>query len=292
MNVFVLWFSRLIGLLALLLPRRVQYALGWFLGFLWWDIFCLRRFTIFRNLSIVFPDLPKKEKKRLARQSLTWMGIHFIDFLKIPVLTEGYLRQRTIFEGIENYENAHRQGKGVYFLCLHMGNGDLGAAMLSIAGFPVNLISKKFKLKWVNDFWFGVREMKGTKFIDPHGSRTPFEILKAIGKNEVVIFVLDQFMGKPFGIETTFFGRKTGTAYGLALFALKSGTPVLPVYTFTDVDGKTRIVFEPPIQPIESETRDLQIKEMTQKYNESLEQIILRHPEQWMWVHRRWKTWQ
>lgn len=274
------------------MPRRARHAFGWMLGFLWWDVFRLRRFTIFRNLCIAFPDLPKRRKIEIARESLTWMGVHFLEFLTIPALGPGDLGRKVVFEGIEHYEKARAGGKGVYFLSLHVGNGDFGVALMSMAGIPIHLISKKFKQKWINDFWFGVRESRGTRFIDPHGPKTPFEILKAIGKNEVVVFVLDQFMGKPYGIETRFFGRKTGTAYGLALFALKTGSPVLPVYTYTDPSGRTRVVFEEPIPRVEVEDRDLQILQMTEKYNEALENIIRRHPEQWMWVHRRWKTWE
>jgi len=262
------------------------------LAFLWWDVLRLRWFTVYRNLTIVFPDFSKEEKRRLARESLFWMGFHVLEFLKIPQIDKKFVQRKAQFNGIEHYEKARRQGKGVYFLSLHMGQGDVGTAMMSVAGLPCHLISKKFKQQWLNDFWFGIREMKGTHFIDPHGRKTPFEILKAIGKNEVVIFVLDQFMGRPYGIPNTFFGRPTATAYGLALFSLKTDSPVLPVYTVTDKNGHYQIYFEAPILPIPGENRDLQIAEMTAEYNRALEKIILRHPEQWMWVHRRWKRWE
>ena len=99
-------------------------------------------------------------------------------------------------------------------------------------------------------------------------------------------------MGKPYGIETTFFGRKTGTAYGLALFAMKSKAPVIPVYAYRDEDLKTHVVFEEEIQVENIEDKDLQIRVMTQKYNDRVESIVRRHREQWMWVHRRWKKWE
>jgi KDO2-lipid IV(A) lauroyltransferase len=289
---FGLWFAKILSFFVSLIPRPLILLFGRFLGFLWWDVLRLRRFTIYRNLSIVFPDLSKQQKSEIARESLNRMGVNFLDFLRIPSLGPGYLRRHAIFEGLENYEEVRRRGKGVFMMSLHIGNGDFGVALMALAGIPVNLISKKFKQKWINDFWFGVREMRGTKFFDPHGKRTAFDILKATSQNQVVVFVLDQFMGKPFGIESTFFGRKTGTAYGLALFSLKSGVPVVPAYTYWDAQGKVHVVFEPPIEPVPGDDRDLQIKEMTEQYNRVLEKIILRHPEQWMWVHRRWKKWE
>lgn len=292
MSGFGLWIARILSFWVSLLPRSLVFAIGRFLGFLWWDVLRLRRFTIFRNLTIVMPDISKQQKIEIARESLTWMGVNFLDFLRIPSLNMRYLQKHAVFEGMENYEEARRRGKGVLMMSLHIGNGDLGVALMSIAGIPVNLISKHFKQKWINDFWFGVRKLRGTKFIDPHGKKNAFEILKAINQNEAVIFVQDQFMGKPFGIESTFFGRKTGTAYGLALFSLKTGAPVVPAHTYWDAQGKIHVVFGPPIPPIDGADRDLQIKEMTEKYNRTLENIILRHPQQWMWVHRRWKTWE
>lgn len=288
-----IWFAKFLSFLMFLCPQFLQIAMARFLAFLWWDLFRLRRLTIYRNLTIVFPDLSKAEKNRIAERGLFWMGYHFLEFLKIPLLTQARLKRQAVFHGIENYENAKLKQKGVLFLSLHLGSGDIATAMMSMAGLPCNLISKKFKQKIINDFWFGVRESKGTKFIDPHGRSTAFDILGALNRQEIVIFVLDQFMGKPYGIETTFFGRKTGTAYGLALFALKTGAPVLPVYTMTDEDGKQHIFFDPAIEAIEPEkNRDLQLLKMTTQYNQAIEKIILRFPEQWMWVHRRWKKWE
>lgn len=276
-----------------LMPLRVQWWLGLFFAWLWWDVFKLRRFTVYRNISIVFPKMPKAEKKKLIKKSLAWMGFQIIETLQLPQVDESWLGRRLIVEGLDRYQAAAGQGKGVLLLSLHLGNGDWGAAALPLAGVPTHLISKKFKLKRMNALWFGMREAKGTKFIDPHGAETAFQILKALKAKNAVIFVIDQFMGKPFGIETTFFGKKTGTAYGLALFATKTKAPVLPVYTYHDDEFRLHVVFgeEVPYQEFSSD-KDLQMAGMTQKYNSVLEQIILRHPEHWMWVHRRWKKWE
>lgn len=293
MNKFGLYFARAISFILLFCPRFIQKAISKLLAWLWWDVFKLRRWTIFKNLALVFPDISHEKKVELAKESLFWMSYHLIEFLRIPNFNLTKAKKQAIFHNIENYEKARSKNKGVLFLSLHIGGGDISTAWMSISGIPCHLISKKFKQKWINDFWFGVRELKGTKFIDPHGKSNAFEILAALKKNENVIFVLDQFMGKPYGIETDFFGKKTGTAYGLALFALKTKAPVVPIFTITDQNNKQHIYFEPEvIYESEFENRDLQIKMMTTQYNQVLEKIILRFPEQWMWVHRRWKKWE
>ena len=98
-------------------------------------------------------------------------------------------------------------------------------------------------------------------------------------------------MGKPYGVASTFFGRRTGTAYGLALFALKTKSPVLPIYTYEGRDKKLHIVIEPAVDTSAYVTEDKEESQakLTQAFNDKLEEIVRKHPEQWMWVHRRWK---
>lgn len=273
-------------------PKPLRWAFGVFLGTLWFDVLRLRRFTILKNLSIAFPDKSFQERKRIARLSMYNLCYNFVEFFLLPFMGQRWLKKDVVFHGFENYQRAQAKGKGVLLLSLHLGNGDIGIAAMSLFGLRIHVISKKFKNAFLNQLWFGTRERIGTKFMEPHGSSLAFDILKACRQNESVIFVIDQFMGRPYGIETTFFGRKTGTAYGLALFAMKTKAPVLPVYTYRDAQLRTHVVFEEEIQVEKIEDKDLQIRHMTQKYNDRVESIIRRFPDFWMWVHRRWKRWE
>ena len=105
-------------------------------------------------------------------------------------------------------------------------------------------------------------------------------------------FVMDQFMGQPFGVETKFFGKTTGTAYGLALFAMKTKAPVIPLYTRWDVSQKLHIYFDAPVDLSPYITEDIEENKVTitSHFNSILEKIIAQYPEDWMWIHRRWKT--
>lgn len=273
-------------------PQALRWSFAVFLGTLWFDVFRLRRFTILKNLTIAFPEKSFEERKRIARLSMYNLCYNFVEFCLMPFMNQKWLRKHVVFHGLENYERAKAKGKGVFLFSLHIGNGDVGCAAMSLHGLRIHLISKRFKNSFLNGLWFGVREKMGTRFLEPHGPSLAFDLLRACRQNETVIFVIDQFMGRPYGIETTFFGRKTGTAYGLALFALKTKAPVLPVYTYRDAQLRTHIVFEEEVQVEKIEDKDLQIRHMTQKYNDRVESIVRRYPEQWMWVHRRWKRWE
>lgn len=295
-NAFAVSLAFILGLF----PKTLHWKMACFLAWLWFDVLRLRRFTLLKNVTIGFPKKTKEERLWLAKESMRNLCYNFIEFTQLPNMNQKWLQNEVVFHGMENYENALKQNKGVLMFSMHIGNGDVGVAALALRGIYVNLISKKFKNEFLNQFWFGVREKKGTRFMEAHGKSLAFDILKACRKNETVIFVIDQFMGKPYGIETTFFGRKTGSAYGLSLFAMKTGAPVLPTWAYRDEKLRTHVVIEPEIPfealpPKPGETgkdKDLQTAYMTQKYNDKVEEIVRKRPEQWMWVHRRWKTWE
>lgn len=273
------------------LPRSWVRAAGILLGILWFDIFRFRRKIILNNLAIAFPQMSLAERTRIGRQSVYRMTANLGEFFTLPSVDSRWVARHAVVEGAEHLEKAAAQGKGVYLLSLHMGGYDIAASLIAMKGYDVSLISKFFKNRFMNDLWFGIRGAKGMQFIEPHGSKTAFEILKALKRQGLVIFVLDQFMGKPYGLETEFFGRKTGTAYGLSLFVLKTGSPVVPVYSVEGADGKMHLVFEPAVEleSLRTLEKDVAMLRMTQKFNDVLEGIIRRHPEEWLWLHRRWK---
>jgi KDO2-lipid IV(A) lauroyltransferase len=275
------------------LPVRIRMALGAVLGLLWFDVFRIRRKVAIENVTIAFPDLPQSERVRIARASLIHLGRTIVEYSLFPFFRDQDLARWFTFEGEEYVESALRAGHGAILLTLHLGNGDFATAALSRRGWPTHLISKEFKAQWLNDLWFGMRRKHGTTFISPE--KSSFEILRALRRGELVIFVLDQFMGPPIGCRTLFFGRETGTAMGCALMADRTKAPVLPVYTFRKPDGTHHIVFEKPLGFAFSEVkpddgpREKNIPAMTQAYTDKIEEIVRRHPEQWMWIHRRWK---
>ncbi|MFS4460385.1 lysophospholipid acyltransferase family protein [Bdellovibrio sp. HCB2-146] len=291
MKLLVNFFVQLFSFISKFLPRPLLRFTGLWAGVLWFDVFRFRRKIVLDNLTIAFPEWDEQKKVQVGRQSLYNMSYNFPELFAIPHMDQAWLDKYAVFEGWENVEKARAAGKGVFFLTLHLGNGDVAANAIEMKGQPIYMITKRFKTKWFDDLWFAMRGAKGVKYIDAHGTNNAFEILKALKKNGAVVFVLDQFMGRPFGIETTFFGKKTGTAYGLALFVQKTKAPVIPIYTYEGNDGKLHIVTEPEmdLSSYLSEDKDQAILQITQAFNNKLETIIRKYPEQWMWVHRRWK---
>ncbi len=279
--------SKLLAFIVWSLPRRMQLALGSAIGWLWFDGLRIRRKIAVDNVAIAFPEKTVEARTQVARASLHSMGQTLIEYFLFPFLTSKNVRNFVEIEGESHLREALAQNKGVIFMTLHSGNGDFAIAALSCLGYPMNLISKEFKAKWLNDLWFGMRRKLGTRFISPE--KSTFEILRALKRNEIVVFVLDQFMGPPIGVRTRFFGRETGTAMGCAVIADRMRSPVLPCYTYRKENGIHVVVFEPPIPYLDHGPRDQNIAVMTQAYTDKIEAIVRLHPRQWMWIHRRWK---
>lgn len=291
MKLLVRFFVKSMTFFSSLFPRSWLRKSGSWLGFLWFDVFGFRKKIVLDNLNIAFPEWSDEKKLQVGRESVYQLGYSFGEFFFIPSMTPEWLEKNVVFEGWENVEKARLAGRGMFFLSLHLGNADVAANSIAMKGQEIYIISKSFKTKWFNDLWFSIRGAKGVKYIDAHSSNNAFEILKALKKNAALVFVLDQYMGKPFGIATTFFGRRTGTAYGLALFVQKTKAPVLPVYTYEGNDKKIHVVAEPELDTSKwvTDDKDQTILNLTQSFNDKLEEIVRKHPEQWMWVHRRWK---
>lgn len=287
MKLLLGFFFRCLSFFIASLPQKARDSVGIFIGFLWFDILRIRRKVAIDNVGIAYPETSEAERTEIARQSLHHMGRTLTDYALFPFFKRKDVEEHFEIQGLHFVEEALAQGKGGLLLTCHLGNGDFAIAALSRIGLPINLISKEFKSRWLNDMWFGMRRKHGTKFISPE--KSSFEILRALRRNELVFFVLDQFMGPPIGVRTRFFGKETGTAAGLALMASRTGAPVIPCYTFRSEDGKQMAVFEAPISYPDEILREKNIAVMTQIYTDKIETIVRRHPEQWMWIHRRWK---
>lgn len=270
-----------------LAPGFLKKGMAVGIGILWFDVLRIRRRVAIENIMASYPDWTRSKATRVARASLINMGITIIEFVDMVFMTPEQLDQRVRIEGFEHLTAALEQGRGAILLGSHVANGDYGIAALSLRA-KTHLISKRMTNKAMDEIWFKARSRFGTHFIAPRNSS--YDILKALRANETVIFVLDQFMGPPLGVRTTFFGRSTGTAFGLALFAGKTEAVVLPCNAHREPDGKYTVVFEPAIAFEDKGDKKATLQYMTQKYTDKIEEVIRRHPEQWMWIHRRWKV--
>jgi KDO2-lipid IV(A) lauroyltransferase len=281
------WLFYIFSFVMVKSPRWVGNAVGDFVGFLWFDVFRIRRKVVLDNLKIAFPNKSHDERVQIGRKNLRNLGRLMVRFSDLVFMDRKMVSERFAFHGLEHLEAGLAKGRGVCLLTLHLGCGDLSIGALSTIGYPMYLVAKKISAGWLDKILVESRERLGTKSIDPR--YTSLTILKALKRQGVVIFVHDQFMGPPIGCASTFFGHPTGTALGLAVIANRSNAPVVPAYSYVDENDIVHTSFDAEIPYAEENGKRVSLEAMTQIYNDHIEKYVARYPEQWMWIHRRWK---
>ncbi len=175
-----------------------------------------------------------------------------------------------------------KKGEGLYIMAFHMGNGEIALFRTCLEGYKLNLIAKLISNPIIQQLIFKTRELSGLKHIAPKNSLD--EILKAMNKNEVVVFVQDQYTGPPRGLPTTFIHQPAYTNCSLATFVQKKGRRVIPANVYREND-RVIVDFHPPIIFEEGMT----VQSYTQKCNDWMTARVDERPEMWMWIHARWK---
>ena len=191
----------------------------------------------------------------------------------------------------EHLAAAREKGKGVLLLAGHFGNWEVStvAGMSQFKQYRglLHFIRRPLNPKWFNDLVMRRFRKAGFGTLEKSGSLD--EILALLEDNRIVVSIFDQFTVKKYGIPSEFFGHPAHTFKSLAVLAQFTGAPVIPSSSWREADGTHVLLFEPPVEVItEGRTKDI-IAKNTKRFNEALERIILRHPEQWIWMHKRWK---
>ncbi|HHT0593320.1 TPA: lysophospholipid acyltransferase family protein [Legionella anisa] len=260
-------------------------------GFLFYHLLPIRRKIVLENIDRVFKDqLSLKEKKHLAWAFYS----HVASTIKELIFMDWYARVDNCVEikGIEHLLEAKKQGRGCFLLMGHLGNWELTQLAISqlkpLIG-PIWVIRKAIRIQWLERFIFNRNLRYGLQRIDKTGA--PLKIIKALKSKETILFAMDQHaeLKKKEGIAVNFFNVKAGTFRSLAFFAGKYQVPVVPLSCYRQADGKHVLKFYPALSWEPHLDEEQAIYNNTLRYNQKLEQLILEHPEQWWWVHRRWK---
>lgn len=189
--------------------------------------------------------------------------------------------------GREHLEGLRARGGGALILMGHIGNWELMGLVAARVWKPVHVVVKSLGGSGVDAYWRSARERMGLRLLPRDDALR--DCIKALRRRELVALILDQNMRRHRGIFVTFFGRPACTTPGLAYLSAVSRTPVLPVYMIREANGCHTLHIEAPIEP-PPDREQATIHDYTQQYTEILERIIRAHPEQWTWIHKRWKT--
>ncbi|MDO9024881.1 4'-phosphopantetheinyl transferase superfamily protein [Zwartia sp.] len=195
-------------------------------------------------------------------------------------------------EGVAGMIEAFEAGKGILILTGHFGNFEV-STVAGIEHFPqvkgrIHFLRRPIKPKWLSDLLTRRFNQAGFGVVGRRGSLE--EIVTTIEGGDAIVFPFDQYARRPEGIEVEFFGQAAGTYKSMAVIAMATGAPVIPAASWREPDGTHVLKFFPPLEPIVDDDVGQEIIKNTRAYNRALELSIIRHPEQWWWVHRRWKN--
>jgi len=271
------------------LPENLEAP--WF-GRAMYRLLPVRRGVVLANMRRVFGESRTDEELRsLAEAYYAHFLSFFLEFVKMFFLSDHQKSRMVRLEGAGNLQHAVDQGKGVLLLTGHFGNWEV-ATVAGIAQFAewrgkFHFIRRPLKPKWFNDLVMRRFVRAGFGTLAKSGSID--DILELLEQDCLVVSIFDQHASPRIGVESEFFGHPVLSMKSLAILALATGAPVVPCSSWREPDGSHVLHFEEPLPLEECEkTRD-SIRVNTQHYNHALERIILRHPEQWIWMHRRWK---
>jgi KDO2-lipid IV(A) lauroyltransferase len=278
-------FIKILGLMPRRLARAFAIGIG---GVVYLLHFRLREVGM-RNLEMALPEKSEVERARILRGVFTSLGRQLAELCQFPKYTKDNVEDVVLYDGLENYQRAYARGKGVLFLTAHFGGWELSAFAHSLHGHWLHVVMRPMDNEYLDRMLQGYRTMHGNKVVPKDDFVRG--LLAAMKAGETVGILMDTNMTPPQGVFADFFGIPACTASGLARIALRTDAAVVPGFTIWDEAlGKYRLRFDPAVELARTGDLEADIVANTQKFTKVIEDYVRKYPEQWLWVHRRWKT--
>jgi len=272
-----------------LLPRGAARKVGGAIGWLAYAATPRLRRVGLRNLALAFSQKPEAERKSILRGMYRQLGWQLAEFCHMPSYTLEGASQFIRYEGLEHYLAAKQRGQGVLVLTGHLGAWEMSSFYHSLAGYPMGMVIRRLDNPWVNRLVNDIRTQHGNRVLPKDDFARG--LIAAMRAGETVGVLMDTNMTPPQGVFVDFFGHAACTASGVARVALRTGAAVLPGFLVWEPAEKKYVLhFLPELKLVDTGDAELDAITNTQTFTTALENVIRQHPEQWLWVHRRWKT--
>jgi KDO2-lipid IV(A) lauroyltransferase len=275
-------------LLANALPLKLAYSLAKRVSDLQYFLAGKDRETVAKNLAIITKkDMP--ECRRLARTVFRNFGLYLVDFFRMPKLTLEDIKKRVRIKGIENIDGVLGHNRGAIVLTCHIGNWEMGGVIMAMLGYDISAVALSHKHKDINEFFIKQREEKGLKVIQIHHIMK--RCISALRRKGLLALVGDRDFTNS-GIVMDFFGMRTSIPKGPAMFALKTGSPIIPGVFIRRNTFDYDLIFDRPIEIVETPGKDTEeiVKEASEKFVDAMEKYISSYPEQWLIFRKFWEA--
>lgn len=242
----------------------------------------LRR-TALRNLELAYPEMDAAGRARIARGVFGSIGRMLVVFARLPRINRENIGRWIRYEGFEHFAAAQARGRGVLFATAHLGNWELSAFAHALMAEPMHVVARPLDNPLLDRLVERRRTLTGNRVITKKEAARP--ILSALRRNEAVGVLIDQNTAPEEGVFVNFFGVPACAGTGFARLAARSGALMVPGFAlWSDAEGKYVLRFYPPLEATGDAACD------TARLQQALERVVREFPDQWLWVHRRWKT--
>jgi KDO2-lipid IV(A) lauroyltransferase len=273
--------------IARLLPLRLAIGLGRVLGWFAFEALLIRRSVTLENLRCAYPQQPRWWIRKTAGSCYRHFGRVVVELARLPIMNAQWVEKFVEIRGRDVLDRCLKQGKGGIVLSGHLGNWEIMGASAAVLGYPITYIVTTQRNKGVEAWMDNLRKAKGIEIIKTHDS--PKRMIQALKNNRLMAVLSDQDAHED-GEFVPFFGRPASTPRGGPVLHLKTGASLLFGYAVGLPKGKWQIIYEDI--PLQSNQEDIKeaVTQLLTYATGRLEQEIRNHPEQWLWMHRRWKT--
>ena len=272
--------------LVRLLPDAVSRALGTLIGLTFYAFDRGHRRLTIRQLRAAFPTRSDEECRAIARATFAHFGRLLVALLRFSTLTEDEIRERVEFEGEDRMTAALTRGRGAILVTGHFGFWEIQGMAHPLVLPPMSVLARPLDNLHLHRLLERTRCATGNKVIYRQGAVR--RILRALAANEVVGILIDQHIQPADAVLVDFFNRPAATTAAVATIALRTGAPLVPGFALPLPGGRYRVVYEHPIEMPPADAPD-PVRELTQRCTDVLEMYVRRHPQLWLWMHRRWR---
>ena len=247
-----------------------------------------QRLIALNNLRTAYPEKGIDEIEAIARGVYRHMAIVMAELFEMPYITRETLPRWADVEGLENVKAALAQGKGVLSIVAHFGNWELMTVAVPLWIRPMQIVYRPLDSPVMDNLLGWSRTKHGNSLIPKGGSGK--RIIRLLRENNPIGILSDQNVDKNEGVFVDFFGRPACTSVGTAVLALQSGAPVIPAFMPRMPDGRYKLIILPAVEISRSDDYESDLLVNTQRFTKVVEEMVRRYPDQWFWIHQRWKT--
>jgi len=264
-----LWLGRRLGdLVFAALPRRRRIALA--------------------NLARAYPELPVRERRRLARRACQHLGMTVVELPRLLASPLEATLARIRLEGVEHLHAAMKANGRALMLTAHVGNWEILCAAHRLTEYGLSVVVRPLDAPWLDAVADRVRRRTGVEIIDKRGALRP--VLEALRRGHMVGILMDQNAARREGVFVDFFGHPASTSRSIAVLALRTGAPIVPIFARRGPDGAHRVIIRPALPLPTPNDAEAAVVELTARCTAEIERAIREAPDQWLWFHDRWRT--